>query len=111
MKLGYFLEPGERPNSNYRVIMPMLALKRHTFDPMWASKLTGSHCGCSCSAILWVHWHQLDRAGYVKRLAAHNVAISFDNDDEPESDNRYELGLRTPEVGRAQTIGEHEKVL
>jgi glycosyltransferase involved in cell wall biosynthesis len=82
MKLGYFLEPGA-PNSNYRVIMPMLALERHGHEIMWASKLTEDVPLRTLLQCDLVHcFRRLDRTGDLKRLAAHGVAISFDNDDD-----------------------------
>ncbi len=82
MKLGYFLEPGAS-NSNYRVIMPMLALERRGHDVMWASKLTEDVPLRMLLQCDLVHcFRRLDRAGDLKRLAAHGVAISFDNDDD-----------------------------
>jgi hypothetical protein len=81
MKLGFILEP-KAPNSNYRVILPMRALERRGHAVIWPSNLEsdvplGALLGCDL-----VHcFRRLDRTRDLKQLAAHGVAVSFDNDD------------------------------
>ncbi len=82
MKLGFILEP-DAPNSNYRAIMPMLALERRGHDVVWPADIgrdvpLPALMGCDL-----VHcFRRPDRTPDLRRLAASGVAVSFDNDDD-----------------------------
>jgi glycosyltransferase involved in cell wall biosynthesis len=81
MKLGFFIEP-TAPNSNYRVIMPMLALERRGHDVIWPSNLANDvPLGALFDCDLVHCFRRLDRTRDLKQLSARGVAISFDNDD------------------------------
>jgi hypothetical protein len=101
VKLGVIFEP-EAYNSYYRAIFPMRALERRGHEVVWPATLqqdvpTKALFGCDL-----VHcFRRIDRVGDLKTLAAHGVAISFDNDDDLSaidlsntSSGRYVAGPR-----------------
>jgi glycosyltransferase involved in cell wall biosynthesis len=82
MKLGFIMEP-EASNSNYRVLMPMLALERRGHSVVWPSSVKA---GAPLQALMGcdlVHcFRRPDRIADLRALSARGVAVSFDNDDD-----------------------------
>jgi glycosyltransferase involved in cell wall biosynthesis len=82
MKLGYIHEP-QAVNSSYRVIMPMLALERRGHTIAWSARSGEDVPMKELARCDLVHcFRRPDRISDLRRLAAHGVAITFDNDDD-----------------------------